>query len=155
MQIFRSAIRSLALPRAAAVAVVVAVSTALVPLVGTSSSAQEAAVELGPLTFTDTQARQGRAVFGGLCAGCHGDTLGGLDAPALVGDLFAEWFEGPVSDLFDFIMTNMPLDAQGTLTPQRTAQLTAFILQRNDFVPGDIPLPDDLELLALMGFAQE
>lgn len=113
----------------------------------------DAATELQPPAFTDRQARQGRAVYGGLCAGCHGDDLAGLDAPPLVGDFFlGHWEDGSVAELFTFIMTSMPVGNPGSLSESRTAQLVAYILSSNDFAPGDEPLPEDPELMTEMGF---
>ena len=110
---------------------------------------------LAPLAFTDTQARQGRAVYGGNCAGCHGEALEGLDAPPLIGDAFVDrWSELPVGALFDYIMTGMPLDNPGTLSAQRTASIVALIAQRNGMEAGDDALPEDPEALAQMRFAQ-
>jgi mono/diheme cytochrome c family protein len=131
-------------------------AVAAIGTTGSAADAQDAApATLAPLTFTDTQARQGRAVFGGTCAGCHGDNLAGLEGPPLKGDVFARWFEGPVADLFNFIMSSMPADRPGTLSPQRTAQILAYILDGNGFVAGDVALPDDPAVLAGMGFVQE
>ncbi len=114
-----------------------------------------AAGALAPLTFTAQQVSQGRSIFTDNCAGCHGETLGGLDGgPRLVGSAFPRWFEGPVSALHEFILTRMPADRPGTLTPRQTASLVAFIAQANGLVAGDTPLPEDAAILATMGFTQ-
>jgi uncharacterized protein YjbI with pentapeptide repeats len=109
---------------------------------------------LEPVVFTPAQVTQGRGLFGSSCTGCHGENLQGLDAPPLTGDFFTHWYDGPVAALFDYIITTMPLDRPGSLTPQQTAALVAFILERNGFAPGETPLPAEPEALARMGFRQ-
>ncbi len=110
---------------------------------------------LGPLTFTGAQAGQGRGVFGDNCAGCHGEALAGLDGgPPLVGPAFSRWFQGPVVDLYNFILARMPADRPGSLTPRQVIGLVAFIVQSNGFVAGDVPLPEEVEALARMAFRQ-
>ncbi|MCC6315205.1 MAG: cytochrome c [Thermomicrobiales bacterium] len=113
------------------------------------------AAALAPLAFTAQQVATGRGLFGGGCAGCHGETLAGLDGgPPLVGDAFAHWYTGPVSALYDFVLNRMPLDAPGTLQPRQALGLVAFILEHNGFVAGDVALPEDPAALALLGFRQ-
>lgn len=113
------------------------------------------AAALAPLTFTSQQVSAGRGIFGGACAGCHGETLAGLDGgPPLVGDRFAHWYAGPVSALYDFVLTRMPMDAPGTLQPRQALGLVAFLLEHNGFVASDVPLPEDPAALALIGFRQ-
>lgn len=113
------------------------------------------AAALAPLAFTAQQVSTGRGLFGGGCAGCHGETLAGLDGgPPLVGERFAHWFTGPVSALYDFVLNRMPLDAPGTLQPRQALGLVAFILEYNGFVAGDVALPEDPAALALLGFRQ-
>lgn len=113
------------------------------------------ALALAPLTFTAQQVSSGRGFFGGACAGCHGETLLGLDGgPPLVGDPFAHWYTGPVSALFEFVHTRMPMDAPGTLTPRQALGLIAYILENNGFAAGDVELPEDPAVLATIGFRQ-
>lgn len=113
------------------------------------------AAALAPVTFTTQQAGAGRGLFGNSCSGCHGQQLQGLDAsPPLVGDTFARWAAGPVSSLYEFILTRMPLDSPGSLQPRQALGLTAYLLLQNGFVPGDVPLPDDPAAMALMGLRQ-
>lgn len=142
-------------------AIAVAVGTASIafaqatpPAVAPPAVTPEAAA-LAPVTFTPQQVSGGRSIFGGSCSGCHGETLAGLDGgPPLVGDRFARWSTGPVSALYDFILTRMPADAPGTLQPRQALGLVAFILENNGFVAGDVALPEDPAALALLGFRQ-
>lgn len=113
------------------------------------------ATALAPVTFTSQQVSAGRGLYGNSCAGCHGPLLQGLDAsPPLVGDTFAHWAAGPVSALYEFILTRMPLDSPGSLQPRQALGLTAYLLMQNGFVAGDVPLPDDPAAMALLGLRQ-
>lgn len=121
----------------------------------TPPAATAEALALAPLTFTAQQVSVGRGIFGGGCAGCHGETLAGLDGgPPLVGDMFGHWYTGPVSALYEFVLARMPLDAPGTLQPRQALGLVAFILEHNGFVAGDVELPEDPAALATIGFRQ-
>ncbi len=113
------------------------------------------AAALAPVTFTTQQSSAGRGLYGNSCSGCHGQQLQGLDAsPPLVGDTFARWAAGPVSALYEFILTRMPLDSPGSLQPRQALGLTAYLLLQNGFLPGDVPLPEDPAAMALMGLRQ-
>lgn len=140
--------------RGVALAVVLA-STSFFAGPAQIAMAQDA--KLAPLTFTDEQARRGKAQFGGSgCGSCHGGQLQGLDGgPPLVGDSIKEdRFGGSVADLYNFILENMPADNPGTLKPNQVVPLVAFIVQSNGFKAGDTPLPDDPAEMAKMGFTQ-
>lgn len=144
----------------AAIGVIAVVSTGSVlaqatPPVAAPPVATPEAAALEPVTFTAQQVTSGRGLFGNSCSACHGETLGGLDGgPPLAGPVFAHWYTGPVSALFDYIHTRMPADRPGSLTPTQAAALASFILAQNGFVAGDVPLPEDPAALALMGFRQ-
>jgi mono/diheme cytochrome c family protein len=99
--------------------------------------------------YTDEQTRRGGSLSQASCVVCHGDELTGSDlAPALLGpDFIAVWSGRTVGDLFEKIQTTMPADAAGTLKPQQSADLVAYILKLNDFPPGTTELGSDLELL--------
>jgi hypothetical protein len=54
--------------------------------------------------------------------------------PPLAGaDFGANWNGKPVSELFDKIRTTMPQGEEGTLSPNQTADLLAFLFQLNKF----------------------
>lgn len=118
--------------------------------------ASEALAEggLSPLTFTSTQVAGGRVNYAAKCAKCHGPDLEGGAGPALVGEPLEPFFSGSVSDLSDFIQASMPQDAPGTLTPDETATLIAYLASKNERKPGTQPLPSDHAALTKMGFNQ-
>ena len=78
------------------------------------------------------------------CAACHDPKLVGGVGPALAGKEFiAGWKSMTVADLFEKIRTQMPMTAPGTLSPQQTADLVAFILSANQFPAGATELASD------------
>ena len=81
-------------------------------------------------------ATEGAKIYAQRCAACHGPT--GTEGPRnrLVGgkgtrQINAYQFATP---LWDIINRSMPLDQQGSLTPDEVYAVTAFLLQRNGFI---------------------
>jgi mono/diheme cytochrome c family protein len=93
--------------------------------------------------YTEAQAKRGAALFDEECASCHGAAgVGGGMAPALVGAAFAANYDGlTVDDLFERNRTTMPVDREGRLSRQQTADITAFLLECNKFPTGEKELP--------------
>lgn len=106
--------------------------------------------------YTDKQAQRGQALYTRKCSSCHGEKLTGKeseDAPAITGQEFeTEWNGRTVSDLFRKILRKMPQDNPGTLSPQESADLVAFILQFNKFPAGKSELPAQNEALTGIRF---
>jgi len=91
--------------------------------------------------YTDAQAAQGAQRYKATCALCHGPVLeGNGEAPPLVGRFMPDWEGTTLSDLYDKIHDTMPLFAPGTLKPEDTTDILAFILQANGFPSGATPL---------------
>jgi quinoprotein glucose dehydrogenase len=110
-------------------------------------SAQEAtARKTGDGVYTTEQAKRGQAAYGKSCSDCHQQDLSGGDrGPALAGDTFVQqWASLTVGDLFERIRTSMPLDSPGSLTPETTGDIVAFLLQANDYPAGRADLRPDL-----------
>jgi alcohol dehydrogenase (cytochrome c) len=103
-------------------------------------------------TFTSQQAAQGQQLYAAKCAACHGQNLnGGEFASALSGATFIQnWGGKPADTLFETIHTQMPPDAAGSLSADESAQLVAFILERNGMEPAASELPTDKNALAAM-----
>jgi len=129
----------------AAAAVVFAVSAGAV----ISSAAQDAKAEGGSTVlagvYTDEQAKRGEAVSNKLCTGCHGPDLSGGEAgPTLVGiEFLANWNNLTALDLFDRTHATMPADAPGTMTPQQTSDIIAYVLKLNKYPAGKAELSTD------------
>lgn len=101
-------------------------------------------------------AQQGAAVFAKNCAQCHGPNGQGMPPayPQLIGGPkgsfnFAEDPSIPrtignywpyATTLFDYIRRAMPLTAPGSLTPDQTYAVVAFLLTREGVVPDNAVL---------------
>lgn len=106
--------------------------------------------------YTADQAAQGKILYQKTCATCHGPALlgGGKNAP-LIGDVFlGHWIDQSMADLFMKTNTSMPASAPGTMSPDETAQVLAYILSENKFQPGPKPLPADPDGLAAIRIAK-
>src|SRR5690349_8400031 len=80
--------------------------------------------------YTDVQATRGMSEFSANCAECH--TLGTSGDGQLVGANFWEGYsQKTVGDLLTFVSTNMPIGAEGSLSPAAYADLVALILKSN------------------------
>ena len=129
----------------AAAAVVFAVSAGA----ALSSAAQDAKAEGGSTVlagvYTDEQAKRGEAVSNKLCTGCHGPDLSGGEAgPTLVGiEFLANWNNLTALDFFDRTHATMPADAPGTMTPQQTSDIIAYVLKLNKYPAGKAELSTD------------
>lgn len=95
--------------------------------------------------YTSDQASRGKTQYTQACANCHMDDLSGSgQALPLAGDAFTETWEGQsVGDLFDLIHNTMPQDKPGTLTPDATVDVIAYLLQFNKFPAGSSELKSD------------
>jgi alcohol dehydrogenase (cytochrome c) len=134
--------------RTLAVAGVAAVTGLL--LAGTVSAAQKS----GGGHYTLAQARSGAAVYSAQCSQCHGVNLQGGAGPALVGPVFQQYVgkSGTAATLYDFISKQMPADKPGSLTQQQYLDVTAYVLSRNGYPAGDVPLAKStLAQVALVG----
>ncbi len=88
---------------------------------------------------------EGRYIYKALCASCHGDRgQGSSEYPALVGGQGTLTSKEPVftvgsywpyaTTLWDYTRRAMPYQRPGTLTPDETYAVTAFILYMNGIV---------------------
>jgi S-disulfanyl-L-cysteine oxidoreductase SoxD len=95
--------------------------------------------------FTADQAARGKVQYTQSCSSCHMDDLSGSgQALPLAGDAFMQVWEGQtVDDLFELIHTSMPQDKPGTLTPEVTLDIAAYVLQYNQFPAGKDELKND------------
>jgi cytochrome c len=95
--------------------------------------------------YTEAQAEEGRAIYEAQCAICHGAMLEGTyEIPALKGRFVAHWAGRPVATLADYISVAMPQMAPGTLSPEDSAALTAYLLKENGMPAGTRALPADM-----------
>jgi mono/diheme cytochrome c family protein len=99
--------------------------------------------------YTAEQATRGEAIYKEQCAACHGDNLEGSGPmPPLAGmDFLTNWTGKSLADLFDKIQTTMPATAPGTMMPEQTADVLAFMLKGSKFPAGSTALEGKLEAL--------
>ena len=99
--------------------------------------------------YADAQSKRGAEASKASCVSCHGDELAGSDlAPALQGDDFrGAWSGRTAAELFEKIQTTMPADRAGTLKPQQSADLVAYIFKINDYPAGAADLASEMPAL--------
>ena len=96
----------------------------------------------------------GEEVYVENCASCHGDFAEGVDNwPVLAGGFDTLGDKDPVktvgsywpylSTVWDYVHRSMPFGAAGTLTPDDTYAIVAYILYSNDLVDDDFVLSRD------------
>jgi mono/diheme cytochrome c family protein len=99
--------------------------------------------------YTREQAVRGKREFERFCAECHGSDLGGLEGPPLAGrGFFDHWREDSLDSLFSKIQTRMPPRSPGSLSPQTTADLLAYVLGANELPAGAVELAPDAASLS-------
>ena len=109
----------------------------------------------------------GEEVFAEKCAACHGDFAEGVDNwPVLAGGFDTLADKDPVktvgsywpylSTAFDYISRSMPFGEAGTLTPDETYAIVAYILYSNDLVDDEFELNhenfSDFDMYNMEGF---
>jgi mono/diheme cytochrome c family protein len=113
----------------------------LVLLGALAAGAQDASgPSIGSGVFTAAQAKRGDAAYQASCSGCHGSDLHATDAEAvdLTGPAFrARWNGKTLEERFETIRDTMPLGNPNTLGDKTYMDILAFILQSNDFPPGN------------------
>jgi len=103
-------------------------------------AAQEVRTTLSGV-YTLAQAEKGEDVYYGSCVNCHPK---GTYAGA---SFKTNWGGRPLSDLYDWVKTKMPKSDPGSLTPNQSVQVMAYILQQNKMPAGPTPLPTDRAVL--------
>lgn len=103
--------------------------------------------------YTVAQAEQGKELYDGACAMCHGSSLqGSFETPPLTGRLVANWSGSSVGDFHSYLQRAMPLFAPGSISAEDNAKIIAYILKFDGFPAGQTPLPSDPAALAKIRF---
>jgi mono/diheme cytochrome c family protein len=107
--------------------------------------------------YNKDQASRGQAKYQAACSNCHQADLSGSDqAPSLAGGDFIDRWDGQsIGDLADRIRTSMPLDDVGSLNVQLSADLTAYLLQANNFPAGADELKADRSFMKSVMFKRK
>lgn len=110
-----------------------------------ASAAQAASTWDG--IFSDAQAGRGMEQYLQHCSVCHSASLqGNNESPPLVGRFMPDWADSPLSDLYDYISTTMPLDRPGSLAAAQYSDIVAYLLKANGFPSGQKELdPGNLQ----------
>lgn len=100
--------------------------------------------------YTVAQAEQGAKEYENACSSCHSANLrGNSNSPSLIGSSFLFlWENRPLEELFTSIRTQMPTNAPNSLSAQAYISILAFIMDQNQFPPGDSELVPDPQTLA-------
>jgi len=120
---------------------------------GAGLLAQTPSVQSG--IYTTEQAGLGQALYEDRCVSCHGELTAFVpEMAALLADhtFKSRWQNRTVGELFELIQVEMPQDAPGTLSPEQTADLVAYILSGNRLPAGEAPLTGDVEQLRRISF---
>lgn len=120
---------------------------------GAGLLAQTPSVQSG--IYTTEQAGRGQALYEDRCVSCHGELTAFVpEMAALLADhtFKSRWQNRTVGELFELIQVEMPQDAPGTLSPEQTADLVAYILSGNRLPAGEAPLTGDVEQLRRISF---
>ena len=123
-----------------------AVAVALVGAAVAAPAAQDQPRSANDGVYTAAQAERGQVLYDDQCASCHGPIRAFVpEMAALLGDhtFRANWRGRALGELFGLIQETMPQDAPGSLSPQQSAELVAYILSGNRKPAGDTPLADD------------
>ncbi len=114
----------------------------------------QAAKSVNEGVYSEAQAKRGDAIYKEQCAACHGDNLEGTGPmPPLAGkDFLSNWQGKPVSDVFEKTQTSMPATAPGSLSPEQTADVVAYMLSVGKYPTGAAELGakvDDLKQITI------
>jgi len=107
--------------------------------------------------YSDAQAARGEKVYGTSCMTCHGDDLsGGGQTPPLAGKEFnSDWNDLSMGDLYDRTHLSMPADKPGSLTPEQTVDVIAYLLKKGSFPTSPTDLPTDTAALKAIKFVSQ
>ena len=106
--------------------------------------------------YTEKQAEEGKGEYVERCGRCHGVNFVPDDfATGLTGAAFEwRWKNRTVFDLFETTRNTMPPGEEGTLGPEMTLRIVAYILKSNGFKAGPKELTPDPELLRTFRLAR-
>jgi mono/diheme cytochrome c family protein len=113
------------------------ISGALALLGSAAGSAQQPAIQATALdgVFTAAQAQRGGEAYAKRCAECHDGA--DVDGPPLTGTPFIDrWREDSVGRLLEFVKTQMPQSAPGSLPEATYVDIVAHLLSENSYPAG-------------------
>ena len=87
--------------------------------------------------YTEAQVIRGEETYYASCMSCH--PKGTYAGPSFK----TTWGDRPLSDLYDWILNKMPKNDPGTLTPEQSVDVIAYILKENGMPAGKTKMPAD------------
>jgi mono/diheme cytochrome c family protein len=106
-----------------------------------AAAAQDAAApSIWSGVFTAEQAKRGNDAYQASCSGCHGSDLRATNGEAVdltYAAIRAKWTGKTLEERFETIRDTMPLGNGNSLGDKTYMDILAFILQFNDFPPGN------------------
>ena len=87
--------------------------------------------------YTDAQVSRGEETYHASCVSCH--PRGTYAGPSFK----VNWGGRPLSDLYDWVLNKMPKNDPGTLTPEQSVDVIAYILKENGMPIGKTTIPTD------------
>jgi len=91
--------------------------------------------------YSAAQALRGRDLYALKCRSCH-------TPESHTGVIFDSWWGGKlVSDLFEYVLERMPKNEPGSLSPEESADVIAYIFRMNRMPTGDDELSTDVGAL--------
>ena len=94
--------------------------------------------------FTDEQANRGKQTFYSSCLSCH--ALSEQSGAAFD----QHWKDHPLSDLYTYVITQMPQNDPGSMDANTTADVVAFLLKLNAMPAGTKELAADTAALKIV-----
>lgn len=107
------------------------------PVLGQSSGPEEATRSTRSGVYAARQAEKGSEIYALQCVSCH--TAATHTGPAFA----AKWDHHALSELFDYITSEMPKQDPGSLSRSEYALVLAYMLKLNGMPPGSDELPSD------------
>ena len=104
-------------------------------------------------TFTEEQFERGQVLYERECASCHGANLEGGVAPILASVTFRKSYSmqgANVAELYNRIRNTMPPRQLEVLNDAEYIDVMAYVLGRNNVLPGTELLTDDYDALAMI-----
>jgi mono/diheme cytochrome c family protein len=100
--------------------------------------------------YSEAQAKRGTQLYAEQCASCHGEDMSGVAGlfPPLVGaDFLKVWQGKSVGELFEKVQTTMPALDPGSLKPEQTADIVAYMLSHSKYPAGSADMATTLDPL--------
>jgi mono/diheme cytochrome c family protein len=91
--------------------------------------------------YTESQVERGEETYYASCVNCH-------PRGTYAGQSFkTNWGGRPLFDLYDWVLNKMPKNDPGTLTPEQSVDVIAYILKENGLPAGKTKMPADEDAL--------